>query len=1328
MTILTGGPGDESFDVTLGDGVTSVDGGGGVDTLNADWSAAADAIIVTIDSANPGSLQDTVTGDVLAIANIQQLNLRTGAGDDQLNVTGSAEVATWDGGGGRNTFNGDFTDSAANLSFTLDTTPGSSSTVLGQGSVVTNVQTIDIHGGSGNDILVGGNGDDSLYGGNGDDFVSGGAGDDLLEGGLGNDTLIGGLGDDLFRVYTPSTIVIENPGEGNDTVLATLSYTLPDNVENLQLLGNPAYGGGNALDNVLTGAAGAQTLDGMAGNDTLTGGTGPDVFVMGQGYGHDVITDFETGIDRARLDNMGLTTFAQVQAAMTQQGADVALNFGSGEQLVFSNHQLADFSAADFMLPLDPARLHSTFTDDFNSLSLFKAGKGGTWWTVFGSGTNPVINHTLPANGEKELYVDPSYMGTGTTPLGLNPFSISNGVVNITADKASAAALPFLSGYQYTSGLLNTKTTFAQQYGYFEVRAKLPSGDGLWPAIWLLPANFTSTPEIDIMEQLGKDPSTIYQTAHTKLPGYNYTSAAVHLDNPDQFHTFGMKWDRNYIVWYVDGVETNRVVTSPDMNTPMYLLIDLAVGGNFPGNPDATTPFPSSMSIDYVHVYSLNNAPPTAIGDSYSVTQDTVLSVGAANGLTANDTDPDPTDSNWLGGVLVAGPAHGSVTMGARGAFTYTPKAGYVGSDSFTYAASDGLGQSAPATVSLTVNLANLAPSATIASASLNATEQTPLDLKPAGLSISDPDAAAGVMTVTLSVGEGTLTVAAGSSGAKVTNSGTSAVTISGTTAQIDALLGSDPTSVVTYADNTDAPSVSTSLTLLVHDNGNTGAGGDKSGSASATIVITAVNDPPVAAADSATASYNTPLVLQPGALLANDSDPEGDALTISAVGGAQHGSVLLSGGQVTFTPAAGYVGAAGFSYTVSDGNGGTATANVAVQVSPPPPPWVNGSAPSATLVEAGAGVTGVASSTVALTEGGGWSTPTFVLTGWKAAGAGLFSEVGTYGSAVLDTVHNTLTYTLNNSSTPTNALASGQAVSESFTVSVTDGHTVSSTPVSFAITGTNDAPIARSDQTNAVYNTPLVLQPATLLANDSDAEGGPLTITAVGAAQHGTVAVSPAGVVTFTPFFGYVGFGRFSYTVSDGHGGSATSFVGVNVTSTTGTNLGPPYVYVAGSHTGQTVDVSGDGQGHLVIGSNFNDFIYGGAFKDTLNGGPGNDLINGGGGNDLITGGPGSDTLYGGTGSDSFAWSLSDLLSTPAGTQDGILDFEGAGDGRLSGDFLIFTGFSAGSTLVLQSQSHANPHLYYYTLTDHASGISEVIAVSSVDGLGLTKGDYLFL
>ncbi len=74
------------------------------------------------------------------------------------------------------------------------------------------------------------------------------------------------------------------------------------------------------------------------------------------------------------------------------------------------------------------------------------------------------------------------------------------------------------------------------------------------------------------------------------------------------------------------------------------------------------------------------------------------------------------------------------------------------------------------------------------------------------------------------------------------------------------------------------------------------------------------------------------------------------------------------------------------------------------------------------------------------------------------------------------------------------------------------------------------------------------------------------------------------------------------------------------------------------------------------------------------------------------------------------------------------MLDFEGAGDGRLSGDFLLFTGFSVGSSLAFKAQSNANPHLYYYTLTDHASGANELIGISSVDGLPLSQGDYLFI
>ena len=136
---------------------------------------------------------------------------------------------------------------------------------------------------------------------------------------------------------------------------------------------------------------------------------------------------------------------------------------------------------------------------------------------------------------------------------------------------------------------------------------------------------------------------------------------------------------------------------------------------------------------------------------------------------------------------------------------------------------------------------------ATITPTSYAATEQTALTLKNTGLSISDVDAGSGSMSVTLAVTEGTLTVTAGSSGAVVTNSGTSSVTITGTVAQINDLLSTNATSTVSYVDNTDTPSASVDADADRHDNGNTGTGGDLVSSDTATINITAVNDAPVA-------------------------------------------------------------------------------------------------------------------------------------------------------------------------------------------------------------------------------------------------------------------------------------------------------------------------------------------------------------------------------------------------------------------------------------------------------------------------------------------------
>ena len=136
---------------------------------------------------------------------------------------------------------------------------------------------------------------------------------------------------------------------------------------------------------------------------------------------------------------------------------------------------------------------------------------------------------------------------------------------------------------------------------------------------------------------------------------------------------------------------------------------------------------------------------------------------------------------------------------------------------------------------------------ATITPVSYAATEQVAVSLKANGLAISDADAGSSSMTVTLAVTEGTLAITAGTSGAVVTNSGTSSVTITGTVAQINDLLNANATSTVSYVDNTDTPGASATLTLTVNDNGNTGTGGNLVSVDTATITITAVNDAPVA-------------------------------------------------------------------------------------------------------------------------------------------------------------------------------------------------------------------------------------------------------------------------------------------------------------------------------------------------------------------------------------------------------------------------------------------------------------------------------------------------
>ena len=239
----------------------------------------------------------------------------------------------------------------------------------------------------------------------------------------------------------------------------------------------------------------------------------------------------------------------------------------------------------------------STFDDEFSSFQSSPAGGIVGWATElpFWGAT-----HTLSGNNEAEYYVDSSQ------PNG--PFSVSNGILTIQASQASTTGANPL-GLPYNSGVLSTYQSFSQLYGYFEIRAQLPGGAGLWPAFWLMPTSFKPGPELDVFEVLGDRPNILYASVHSAVPGAVIEQSLVVADTSAAFHTYGVDWGPQKTVFYMDGQVIATASTPGDMNVPMYMLLNLAVGGasSWPGAPTTQTQFPTNMSIDYVHVYQTAN-------------------------------------------------------------------------------------------------------------------------------------------------------------------------------------------------------------------------------------------------------------------------------------------------------------------------------------------------------------------------------------------------------------------------------------------------------------------------------------------------------------------------------------------------------------------------------------------------------------------------------------------------------------------------------------------------------------------------------------------------
>lgn len=246
--------------------------------------------------------------------------------------------------------------------------------------------------------------------------------------------------------------------------------------------------------------------------------------------------------------------------------------------------------------------------------------------------------------------------------------TVANGMLTITAQRER------VRGKQYTSARLRTLNQGDFFDGYFEARIRIPVGQGLWPAFWMLPTDeifggWPQSGEIDIMENIGSEPSTVHGTIHygQPFPDNQSQGASISLSGgerfTDDFHTFAVEKTNNQIRWFMDGVlystktDTDVAPQNWPFNERFHFLLNVAVGGNWPGSPDGSTQFPQTMDVDYVRVYDAGK--PFITGDAIVANQEqgVVYSVGNVGGGT-NVTWTVPSDA-----TIVSGQGSSSVTV-----------------------------------------------------------------------------------------------------------------------------------------------------------------------------------------------------------------------------------------------------------------------------------------------------------------------------------------------------------------------------------------------------------------------------------------------------------------------------------------------------------------------------------------------------------------------------------------------------------------------------------------------------------------------------------------
>ncbi len=358
-----------------------------------------------------------------------------------------------------------------------------------------------------------------------------------------------------------------------------------------------------------------------------------DFHVYGMMWSPEAVTWFVDGVEVQRTENNEFNTPKQAMYVIANLAVGGSWPGPADETTPFPADLQIDYIRVYQRTPpatITPETLATDyqlmFEDEFNGTSL----NPNLWNTSFLWGPYKQINN------EEQVYVDVLDMHSNYSN---NPFEVSNGTLKITAEPVAQTDLPaqppaaddywtnhpereFNTEYNntwipgYTSGIITSYDSFKFVHGYVEYNARLPAGDGLWPAFWLLNGYYVGpTPEIDILETQGEVPNVSHHSYHYfDTNGTPVSSASLYTlpegDFSDGFHRFGVSWHPGKIVWYVDGVAV-RTLTGPEVSLQlMYLLANLAVGGNFVG--PVGDAFPATLEIDYIRAYQLREYPVAA--------------------------------------------------------------------------------------------------------------------------------------------------------------------------------------------------------------------------------------------------------------------------------------------------------------------------------------------------------------------------------------------------------------------------------------------------------------------------------------------------------------------------------------------------------------------------------------------------------------------------------------------------------------------------------------------------------------------------------------------